>query len=144
VLQRVSEATVEVEGVVTGRIGRGILALVAVERGDGATEADWIARKLAELRVFPDADGRMNLSAGEVKGAVLLVSQFTLAADCAKGRRPGLDRAAPPEEAAPLLARVRAGVEAAGVPVSEGRFGAHMRVSLVNDGPVTFVLERRP
>jgi D-tyrosyl-tRNA(Tyr) deacylase len=144
VIQRVSEASVEVAGAVVGRIESGILALVAVERGDGEPEADWIARKIAELRIFPDAEGRMNLSAAEARSAVLLVSQFTLAADCSKGRRPAFDRAAPPEEALPLLARVRAGIEAAGIPVSEGRFGAHMRVSLVNDGPVTFVLARQP
>ena len=143
VLQRVARAAVDVEGETTAETGRGLVVLLAVERGDTTAEADWIARKAADLRVFEDEAGRMNRSVAETGGAVLLVSQFTLAADCRKGRRPSFDGAAPPEEARPLLARVREGLERAGLQVREGRFGEHMQVSLVNDGPVTIILERR-
>jgi D-tyrosyl-tRNA(Tyr) deacylase len=127
-------------------IGPGLLILLAVEKGDTPTEAEWMARKIAELRIFEDADGKMNLAITDLEppGEVLLVSQFTLAADCRKGRRPSFVKAAPPDEAKPILARVKLVLETAGLQVSEGRFGAHMHVSLVNDGPVTIVLEKRP
>jgi len=149
VLQRVLKASVDLadaDGERVGEIGRGLLVLLAVERGDSSEEAEWIARKIAELRIFEDESGRMNRSVADLApaGEVLLVSQFTLAADCRKGRRPSFAKAAQPDEAKPLLARVRAGLEKAGLKVAEGRFGEHMHVSLVNDGPVTIVLEKRP
>ncbi len=149
VLQRVVRASVDAVdagGERAGAIGRGLLVLLAVEKGDTAAEAEWIARKTAELRVFEDDDHKMNRSVADLRppGEVLLVSQFTLAADCRKGRRPSFAKAAAPEEAKPLLARVKAGLEEAGLHVEEGRFGEHMHVSLVNDGPVTIILERRP
>jgi D-tyrosyl-tRNA(Tyr) deacylase len=148
VLQRVSQASVDVEGETPERIceiGRGLVVLLAVEKGDTSAEAEWMARKIAELRIFEDDSGKMNRSVADLAppGEVLLVSQFTLAADCRKGRRPSFVKAAPPDEAKPLLARVKAGIEELGIHVEEGRFGAHMHVSLVNDGPVTIVLERR-
>jgi D-tyrosyl-tRNA(Tyr) deacylase len=143
VLQRVSRAAVSVGGETVGAIERGLLALLAVETGDTGAEVAWIAKKIAELRIFEDGAGKMNLSVTEIGGSVLLVSQFTLAADCRKGRRPSFDRAAAPADATPLFAAVRASLEASGLCVAEGRFGAHMRVELVNDGPVTIVLDRR-
>jgi D-tyrosyl-tRNA(Tyr) deacylase len=144
VLQRVSEASVTVEADTVAAIGAGLLVLLAVEKGDTEAEADWIARKTADLRVFEDEHGKMNRSVVEAGGSVLLVSQFTLAADCRKGRRPSFDGAAPPDEAVPMLARVKKALESHGLTVAEGRFGAHMEVRLVNDGPVTIPLERRP
>jgi len=144
VLQRVLRARASVAGETAGEIGPGLLVLVAVEAGDGPDEAAWLARKLAELRVFDDESGRMNRSVVEARGDVLLVSQFTLAADCRKGRRPSFDRAAAPEEARRLLEELRGRLAAAGIRVEQGRFGEHMHVELVNDGPATFVLERNP
>ncbi len=144
VLQRVSEASVTVEGETLSEIGAGLLVLLAVEKGDTGAEADWIAKKIAELRVFKDEHDKMNRSVVDAGGSVLLVSQFTLAADCRKGRRPSFDKAAPPDEAIPMLARVKQALESHGLTVAEGRFGAHMEVRLVNDGPVTIPLERRP
>jgi len=143
-LQRVSRAAVRVDGDEVASIGRGLLVLVGVQKGDGQGEVEVAARKLAGLRIFDDAEGRMNLAAGEVGGAVLCVSQFTLAGSLAKGRRPSFDGAAPPEEAAPLLDALAARLRDAGLPVATGRFGARMAVELVNDGPVTFVLDVPP
>jgi D-tyrosyl-tRNA(Tyr) deacylase len=150
VLQRVRHARVEVESRVVGEVGHGILALVGVERGDGADDVATVAAKIRDLRIFDDeggADGktRMNRSVVDVGGAVLVVSQFTLAADCRKGRRPSFDHAAPPDEARRLYEGVVADLRAHGVTVATGEFQAAMRVTLENDGPVTFVLEsRRP
>jgi len=135
-VQRVSSAAVEVEGERVARIGNGLLVLLGVRRGDTPEQADRIAGKVERLRVFEDADGRMNLSVRDVGGEVLCVSQFTLYGDARKGNRPSYVDAAPPEEAEPLYERVRAALGAQG-----GAFGAHMHVSLVNDGPVTLLLE---
>ena len=135
-VQRVSEAAVTVDGDEVARIGRGLLVLVGVRRGDGEAEADRIARKLLALRVFEDGDGRMNLSVRDVGGELLCVSQFTLYGDARKGNRPSYVDAASPEEAEPLYERVREELGAQG-----GRFGARMAVSLVNDGPVTLLVE---
>jgi D-aminoacyl-tRNA deacylase len=135
-VQRVSQATVTVAGDEVARIGPGLLVLLGVRRGDGPDQADRLARKLLSLRVFEDAEGKMNLSVGEAGGEVLCVSQFTLYGDARKGNRPSFIDAAPPEEAEPLYERVRAALGAQG-----GVFGGRMAVSLVNDGPVTLMLE---
>jgi D-tyrosyl-tRNA(Tyr) deacylase len=135
-VQRVSEASVTVGGEEMARIGSGLLVLLGVRRGDGEASADRIASKLLALRVFEDAEGKLNLSVGDVGGEVLVVSQFTLYGDARKGNRPSFVDAAPPEEAEPLYERVRAATGAEG-----GVFGARMAVALVNDGPVTLLLE---
>ncbi|HEY5999436.1 MAG TPA: D-aminoacyl-tRNA deacylase [bacterium] len=146
VVQRVRSASVAVGGTEVARIGRGLLVLVGVACGDLASDAAWLARKIAGLRVFADDAGKMNRSVAEVGGAVLAVSQFTLLGDCRAGRRPSFVAAAPPEEGRRLyesfLAEVRAA--AGGVPVRAGVFGADMLVALENDGPVTFILDSDP
>ncbi len=141
VVQRVSRAAVRVDGKDVGRIGRGLLVLLGVGRGDGAHEVEWMVRKLAELRVFPDDEGRMNRSLEDVGGEVLLVSQFTLYGDARRGRRPSYTAAAAPAAAAPLVSAVAAGLRARGLGVESGEFGAMMEVELVNVGPVTILLE---
>lgn len=143
VLQRVKEASVEVEGRTVGRVGRGVCLLVGVEKGDGEADADLLARKAVELRVFPDARGRMNLPLGAVGGEVLAVSQFTLAASVRKGRRPSFDGAEEPDRAAELFRYFVGAVRALGVAVETGVFQALMEVRIVNDGPVTFILDSR-
>ena len=132
-----------VGGETVGRIGRGLLVLVGVEQGDGRGEALALADKLAHLRVFEDAAGKMNLDAAAAGGEFLIVSQFTLAASLARGRRPSFDPAARPEVAEPLVEALAADLEGRGFRVARGRFGEHMEVELVNDGPVTFVLDIR-
>lgn len=145
VIQRVTGAEVTVEGMGVGKIGRGILALVAVERGDSETQADRLAERILGYRIFPDAEDRMNLSVANIGGSLLLVSQFTLAADTRKGTRPSFTPAAAPEEGRRLfdyfVGRVR---QKHPHPVETGLFGADMQVSLVNDGPVTFTLRVPP
>lgn len=142
VVQRVSRAAVRVEGVSVGAIGRGLLVLLAVEKGDGPAELEWAAKKVAELRIFPDDEGRMNRSVQDVGGAVLAVSQFTLAARVRKGRRPSFVDAEDPERAEPAFEQFLDLLRAKGLAVACGRFGAMMEVELVNDGPVTLILER--
>jgi len=144
VLQRVARAAVRVDGEVVGEIGPGVLILLGVIRGDGVGEADWLAERSAAFRFFRDDEGRMNRSVLEVGGSALVVSQFTLAADGRKGRRPSFDKAAAPEQAEGLCEHFVERLRALGVPTETGRFGAMMEVELVNDGPVTFVLERPP
>ncbi|MCG8590134.1 MAG: D-aminoacyl-tRNA deacylase [Proteobacteria bacterium] len=141
VVQRVREARVDVGAESVAGIGPGMLALVGVARGDGEAEARWMAAKLVGLRIFPDDAGRMNRSLVEAGGELCVVSQFTLLGDARKGRRPSFVGAAAPEMAEPLVARVGELAAEAGVRVATGRFGAHMSVSLVNDGPVTLVLD---
>jgi D-tyrosyl-tRNA(Tyr) deacylase len=136
VVQRVASASVTVEGEEIARIGRGLVVLLGVRGGDTTDDADKLIRKLLALRVFEDADGRMNLALADVQGQVLCVSNFTLYADTRKGNRPSFVDAAPPEEAEPLYERVREGLGARG-----GRFGARMVIELVNDGPVTLVID---
>jgi D-tyrosyl-tRNA(Tyr) deacylase len=140
-LQRVSRAQVTVADEIVGRIDRGLLVLLGVLQGDDETAARKLAEKLVSLRVFDDAQGKMNLSVGEIGGAMLVVSQFTLAGDCRKGRRPSFDSAAPPELAERLYELFVRAVAEQGIPVATGRFRAHMLVELVNEGPVTFVVE---
>ncbi|MDI9597901.1 MAG: D-aminoacyl-tRNA deacylase [Acidobacteriota bacterium] len=140
-LQRVSRAAVVVDGAETGAVGRGFLALVGVAHGDGANTAGKLAAKTARLRVFADDAGRMNLALGDVDGAVLAVSQFTLYADVRRGNRPSFTDAAPPECGEAVYEAYVEALRAEGVPVATGVFGAHMRVELVNDGPVTILLE---
>lgn len=141
VVQRVSSALVTVEGEIVGEIGRGLLLLVGILRGDGPEQVKAAAEKLAGLRIFEDDDGRMNLDTAAVGGSFLVVSQFTLAGSIARGRRPSFLDAAPPEEAAPLVDALAADLRARGFPVETGRFRAHMEVALVNDGPVTLILD---
>lgn len=143
VLQRVKEARVDVDGRTAGRIGRGICLLVGIERGDGEADAELLARKAVELRVFPDAEGRMNLPLGAVGGEVLAVSQFTLAASVRKGRRPSFDGAEEPGRAAELFRYFVGALEALGARVETGVFQSLMEVHIVNDGPVTFILDSR-
>ena len=141
VLQRVASARVEVGGEVVGAIGRGILALVGVEKDDGDASVDKAVEKLAELRIFEDENGKMNLAARDAGAAFLVVSQFTLAASLERGRRPSFDAAAHPSIAEPLIEKLVAELRRRGLEVATGRFGARMQVTLVNDGPVTFVLD---
>jgi D-tyrosyl-tRNA(Tyr) deacylase len=141
VIQRVSSASVRVGAEIVGEIGTGFLVLFGAEAGDTAAYAEEAARKVAGLRVFEDADGKMNLGLSDVGGAILAVSQFTLGADLSRGRRPGFDRALRGPEAEPLYERFVAALRSEGVTVATGVFGAMMRVELVNEGPATFLLE---
>jgi D-tyrosyl-tRNA(Tyr) deacylase len=143
VVQRVRSASVTVEGALVARIGPGLLVFIGVANEDGPDDVHYIATKIRELRIFPDDHGRMNRSIVETAGSVLLVSQFTLQADCRKGRRPSLDRAAPPALAEALYADVVRSLADAGLEVATGIFQAHMDVELVNDGPVTMLLDSR-
>jgi len=142
VLQRVSSASVTIEGEVVGRIGRGFLLLAGFTHTDTAAQVDWMAEKVAGLRLFTDVEGKMNLGLAEVGGGVLVVSQFTLYGNAEKGRRPSFIDAARPETAIPLYERFVEQLRAQGLEVATGRFGAMMDVALVNDGPVTLLLER--
>jgi D-tyrosyl-tRNA(Tyr) deacylase len=143
VVQRVSSASVTVAGEVTGQIGRGFLVLLGIAADDGQDDLISLAQKVIGLRVFEDADGKMNLSLAEVGGAMLVVSQFTLYGDCRKGRRPSFIDAARPEIAEPLYRAFVAEVRGQGISVETGRFQAEMQVSLVNDGPVTLLIDSR-
>jgi D-tyrosyl-tRNA(Tyr) deacylase len=141
VLQRVSSAQVSVDGQEVGRIGRGLVVLVGIGRSDGLSDVDYIVAKIRDLRVFEDHDGKMNRSLSEVGGAALVVSQFTLYGDCRRGRRPSFDAAAAPDVARGLYDELATRLEAGGVSVQTGRFQAMMEVELVNDGPVTLLLD---
>lgn len=134
----------EVDGRVTGMIGRGLLVLLGIESSDGEHDADYLAAKTASLRIFSDENHKMNLSVQDVSGAVLVVSQFTLYGDCRKGNRPSYDRAARPEHALPLYEHFVSALRNKGVPVATGVFQASMKVTLVNDGPVTILCESKP
>lgn len=141
VVSRVTSARVVADGEVTGEIGPGLLVLVGVTHDDTEAEADWLAAKVAALRVFADDQGKMNRSLTDTGGGALVVSQFTLYGDARKGRRPSYVAAAPPERAAPLVEAVASSLAGAGVPVATGRFGADMRVESSGDGPVTILLD---
>ena len=143
-LQRVSQARVEVEGHIVGAIGPGIVVLVCAERGDGASEADRLLERLLNYRVFSDAQGKMNLALRDVDGGLLLVPQFTLAADTSKGNRPSFTPAAPPEQGRALFGYMLAQAASRYPKVAGGQFGAHMQVTLTNDGPVTIWLRVSP
>lgn len=140
-IQRVDRASVSVDGEVIGRVGEGLLALVGAGRDDADADAEALAAKVVGLRIFPDGEGRFNLSLRDVGGAMLVVSQFTLFADVRRGRRPGFTQAARPEQAERLVDRFARAVEAEGVEVAEGRFGAMMQVDLRNNGPFTLMVE---
>lgn len=140
-LQRVTSASVAVDGATVGSVDAGLLVLLGVAPGDDESTADDLARKMVALRIFEDADGKMNRSVADVGGAILCVSQFTLYGDTRKGNRPSFTGAAPPEQANELYERFCAAIESHGVRCERGQFGAHMVVSLVNDGPVTILLD---
>lgn len=142
-LQRVRRASVEVGDETVGAIGPGLLVLLGVARGDAEADLDRLVDKIRHLRVFADADGKLNLDIGQAGGSVLCVSQFTLLADCRKGRRPGFSQAEDPALAQPLWERFCERLASTGIAVERGRFGADMQVSLVNDGPLTFHLDSR-
>ncbi|MDX9752729.1 MAG: D-aminoacyl-tRNA deacylase [bacterium] len=141
VLQRVKSASVTVDGEVVGVIGQGLLVLLGVAKTDTAADRDWLLSKMIHLRIFPNAEGKFHHSLLDVRGAVLLVSQFTLFADCRKGRRPGFEQAADPELGNDLYLQCIAWLRAKGIQTETGRFGAIMDVALVNDGPVTILLD---
>lgn len=143
VVQRVSESSVSVEGSVVGRIERGLLVLLGVAEEDGEEDVRYMAERVAGLRIFNDAEGKFNLSVTDVGGGVLVVSQFTLLGDCRKGRRPSFIRAARPEQAIPLYEGVIEQLRARELPVATGSFGAQMEVHLVNDGPVTLLIDSK-
>lgn len=142
VIQRVNSASVTVDGSITGEIGAGILVLIGIEYGDTEDKAIWMAKKISELRIFSDPDGKMNLSVTDIGGSILAVSQFTLAGNCNKGRRPSFDTAAPPDEGKRLYEYFTQSLRKLDLTVATGIFQADMKVSLVNDGPVTFILEK--
>lgn len=144
VIQRVASASVQVDQQVVGSIERGLLVLVGVEHGDSEKEADWLASKTADLRIFPDDQGKMNQSVVDIEGSVLAVSQFTLLGDCRKGRRPAFTGAAEPKLANDLYEFYSECVRRRGLVVEQGVFAADMQVSLVNDGPVTLIVDRKP
>jgi D-aminoacyl-tRNA deacylase len=143
VIQRVKKASVEVDREVVGRIGPGLLVLLGVGREDGEEDARYMVSKIANMRIFSDAERKVNLALGDIGGSVLLVSQFTLYADTRRGRRPSFTDAAPPEIAEGLVERCAELLREAVIPVEMGRFGAHMDVSLLNDGPVTILLDSK-
>ncbi len=141
-VQRVSEASVTIDNKVKSSIKQGYLVLFGVEKGDTKDKADFLAKKLVNLRVFTDENDKMNLSIKDIRGEIIIVSQFTLAGDCTRGNRPGFENAAKPDEAIPLYEYFIKLVEAEGVKVGTGEFGADMKVALINDGPVTFMIEK--
>lgn len=142
VIQRVKEASVTIESHVYSQIKQGILVLLGVEKGDAEDQAQYLVDKIVNLRIFEDDNGKMNLSLTDIQGEMLVVSQFTLAGDCKKGKRPSFDKAAKPDEAIPLYERFISLLKEQDIETQTGKFGAMMDVGLVNDGPVTFVLKR--
>jgi D-aminoacyl-tRNA deacylase len=143
VIQRVKSAAVRVDGDIVGQIGQGLVVLVGVAKDDGPEDVDYMARKIGNLRVFPEHDRLLHFTTAEVGGGVLVVSQFTVFGDCRKGRRPSFDQSAPPELAEKLYKDLVAALAKTGLPVATGRFRAMMEVSLVNDGPVTLLLDSK-
>lgn len=143
VIQRVSNASVEVEGLVVGAIGQGLMLLVGVEENDTQEDVDWLVKKVLDLRIFSDEEGKMNLSVKDIKGEILCISQFTLIADYKKGNRPSFIRAAKPDKAIPLFEYFKEQIKNSGLKTESGIFGADMKVSLLNDGPVTIVMDSK-
>jgi D-tyrosyl-tRNA(Tyr) deacylase len=143
VIQRVSESEVKVDGNVVGKIGKGFMLLVGIDEEDNNTDADWLVQKIINLRVFGDEDGKLNLSILDIKGEILCISQFTLIADYKKGNRPSFIKAAKPEKAIPLFEYFKTEIAKNGIKTESGIFGADMKVSLINDGPVTIVMDSK-
>ncbi len=139
-IQRVSEAKVEIKDEIAGRIGRGILVFLGVEKGDTDRDIDYIVKKITNLRIFEDTEGKMNLSIKDVKGEILVVSQFTLAANCQKGNRPSFDKAEKPEIAREIYSKLVDKLRQEGTSIATGKFAAKMKVHIINDGPVTILL----
>lgn len=142
VIQRVKQASVEINNELYSKINKGILVLLGIEKNDTGEQANFLANKIVDLRIFEDKEEKMNFSIEDVQGEILVVSQFTLAADCAKGKRPGFDNAAKPDIAIPLYEEFIKYLENRNIPVKTGKFGAMMDVHLINDGPVTFILSK--
>lgn len=142
VLQRVLQASVSIDDQLISEIGKGLLILLGIGQEDDGSQMEWLAKKVVEMRIFEDKEGKMNESLLDIAGEILLVSQFTLFADCRKGRRPGFSDAANPEKADLMYEKFAEILSSYGIPVKTGKFGAHMQVSLLNDGPVTIILER--
>jgi D-tyrosyl-tRNA(Tyr) deacylase len=141
VIQRVSESHVKVDGKIVGEIGKGLMLLVGIDENDTETDADWLVQKILNLRIFGDEDGKLNLSVQDVSGEILCISQFTLIADYKKGNRPSFIKAAKPDKAIPLFDYFKQEISKSGLKTESGIFGADMKVSLINDGPVTIVMD---
>ena len=141
VIQRVSESDVKVDGKIVGEIGNGLMLLVGIDENDTETDADWLVQKILNLRIFGDEDGKLNLSVQDVRGEILCISQFTLIADYKKGNRPSFIKAAKPDKAIPLFDYFKEEISKSGLKTESGIFGADMKVSLINDGPVTIVMD---
>lgn len=141
VIQRVSESYVKVDGKIVGEIGKGLMLLIGINENDTETDADWLVQKILNLRIFGDEDGKLNLSVQDIKGEILCISQFTLIADYKKGNRPSFIKAAKPDKAIPLFDYFKQEISKSGLKTESGIFGADMKVSLINDGPVTIVMD---
>lgn len=141
VIQRVSESYVKVDGKIVGEIGKGLMLLVGIDENDTETDADWLVQKILNLRIFGDENGKLNLSVQDIKGEILCISQFTLIADYKKGNRPSFIKAAKPDKAIPLFDYFKQEISKSGLKTESGIFGADMKVSLINDGPVTIVMD---